>query len=196
MSNRVKKIMDSSQNLNYTGDIHIQVLNDNRIYYDRYLHNHGMPKLFKFIVTCLSGNFSNAKSEIPCKIILFKKLDTEIFPSEVNENNQETIIWSLETKVSDAIYYDSTATPDISDNGGSIEYHFRIPFLALTSGVTVKKIGLDPNLITDTDYKQDLYAYYLFDKIGNETDPGIVIPADGSNYTIIINWKLTINNAA
>ena len=118
------------------------------------------------------GNYTVAKSSRPCKIILFKGND-----------DGKTF-----TKVSSAVYYDSTALPGIGDNSGSVTYHFRIPFLALEGGATVKRIGLYPNNISSE--KDDLCAYYDFPD-GNE----IEIPTDGSNYTIIIEWKLTINNA-
>ena len=91
-------------------------------------------------------------------------------------------------KVSNAVYYDSTALPGIGDDSGSVTYHFRIPFMALEGGAVVKRIGLYPNNISSE--KDDLCAYYDFTD-GNE----IEIPTDGSNYTIIIEWKLTINNA-
>ena len=92
------------------------------------------------------------------------------------------------TKVSNAVYYDSTALPGIGDDSGSVTYHFRIPFLALEGGATVKRIGLYPNIISNE--KDDLCAYYDFPE-----GSGIDIPTDGNNYTIIIEWKLTINNA-
>ena len=78
--------------------------------------------------------------------------------------------------------------PDVGNNFGSVTYHFRLPFLALEGGTTVKKIGLYPNIISSEE--NDLCAYYIFPE--NE---GIEIPTDGSNYTIIIEWTLTINNA-
>ena len=99
------------------------------------------------------------------------------------ENDDGTL-----TKVSNAVYYDSTAVPESGNDYGSVTYHFRIPFLALESGTTVKKIGLYPNIISNEE--TDLCAYYVL-PTGNE----IEIPTDGNNYTIIIEWKLIINNA-
>ena len=173
MENKIKEVKESNSNaLSYTGDIHIKVVEDDRIYYENYFHNHGTKKLFNFFVDALIGNYTVAKSSRPCKIVLFKKND-----------DGKTF-----TKVSSAVYYDSTALPGVGTNSGSVTYHFRLPFLALEGGTTVKKIGLYPNIISNEE--NDLCAYYIFPE--NE---GIEIPTDGSNYTIIIEWTLTINNA-
>ena len=173
MENKIKEVKESNSNaFSYTGDIHVKIVEDNRVYYDNYFHNHGTKKLFNFFVDALIGNYTVAKSSRPCKIILFKKND-----------DGKTF-----TKVSNAVYYDSTALPGIGDDSGSVTYHFRIPFMALEGGATVKRIGLYPNIVSNE--VDDLCAYYDFPD-GNE----IEIPTDGSNYTIIIEWKLTINNA-
>ena len=173
MENKIKEVKESNSNaFSYTGDIHIKIIEDSRVYYENYFHNHGAKKLFNFFVDALIGNYTVAKSSRPCKIILFKKND-----------DGKTF-----TKVSNAVYYDSTAIPESDKNFGSVTYHFRIPFLALKGGATVKRIGLYPNIISNEE--DDLCAYYDFPD-GKE----IAIPTDGSNYTIIIEWKLTINNA-
>ena len=173
MENKIKEVKESNSNaFSYAGDIHVKIVEDDRVYYDNYFHNHGTKKLFNFFVDALVGNYTVAKSSRPCKIILFK-----------GNNDGETY-----TKVSNAVYYDSTALPGIGDDSGSVTYHFRIPFLALESGAVVKRIGLYPSSISSEI--DDLCAYYDFTD-GNE----IEIPTDGSNYTIIIEWKLTINNA-
>ena len=173
MENKIKEVKESNSNaFSYAGDIHVKIVEDDRVYYENYFHNHGTKKLFSFFIDTLIGNYTVAKSSRPCKIILFKKNDDG----------------KTYTKVSNAVYYDSTALPGIGDDSGSVIYHFRIPFLALEGGAVVKRIGLYPNTISDED--RDLCAYYEFTD-GNE----IEIPTDGSNYTIIIEWKLTINNA-
>ena len=173
MENKIKEVKESNSNaFSYTGDIHVKVVEDNRIYYENYFNNHGTNKLFSLFIDALIGNYTVAKSSRPCKIILFKKND-----------DGKTF-----TKVSNAVYYDSTALPGIGDDSGSVTYHFRIPFMALEGGATVKRIGLYPNIVSNE--VDDLCAYYDFPD-GNE----IEIPTDGSNYTIIIEWKLTINNA-
>ena len=173
MKNTIKKVKRSKSNaLSYVGDIHVKIVEDDRVYYENNFHNHGTKKLFNFFIDALIGNYTVAKSSRPCKIILFKKND-----------DGKTF-----TKVSNAVYYDSTALPGIGDDSGSVTYHFRIPFLALEGGTTVKRIGLYPNIISNEE--DDLCAYYDFPD-GKE----IAIPTDGSNYTIIIEWKLTINNA-
>ena len=173
MKNTIKEVKKSKSNaLSYTGDIHVKIVEDDRVYYDNYFHNNGTKKLFNFFIDALIGNYTVAKSSRPCKIILFKKND-----------DGKTF-----TKVSNAVYYDSTAVPGGDDKSGSVTYHFRLPFLVLEGGATVKRIGLYPNIISNEE--DDLCAYYDFTD-GNE----IEIPTNGNNYTIIIEWKLTINNA-
>ena len=173
MKNIIKEVKESKSNvLSYTGDIHVKIVEDDRVYYDNYFHNNGTKKLFNFFVDALVGNYTVAKSSRPCKIILFKEND-----------DGKTF-----TKVSNAVYYDSTAIPGGDDKSSSVTYHFRLPFLALESGTTVKKIGLYPNIISNEE--TDLCAYHILPE-GSE----IEIPTDGNNYTIIIEWKLTINNA-
>ena len=173
MKNTIKEVKRSKSNaLSYVGDIHVKIVEDDRVYYENNFHNHGTKKLFNFFVDALVGNYTVAKSSRPCKIILFKGNDDG----------------KTYTKVSNAVYYDSTALPGIGDDSGSVTYHFRIPFLALESGAVVKRIGLYPSNISSEE--DDLCAYYDFTD-GNE----IEIPTDGSNYTIIIEWTLTINNA-
>ena len=173
MENIIKEVKKSKSNaFSYTGDIHVKVVEDDRVYYDNYFHNHGTKKLFSFFIDALAGNYTVAKSSRPCKIILFKGNDDG----------------KTYTKVSNAVYYDSTAIPESGKDYGSVTYHFRIPFLALEGGAVVKRIGLYPSSISSEE--DDLCAYYEFTD-GNE----IEIPTDGSNYTIIIEWKLTINNA-
>ena len=192
MENKIKEVKESNSNaFSYTGDIHVKVVEDDRIYYDNYFHNHGTKKLFNFFIDALIGNYTVAKSSRPCKIILFEKTKNDIFQEDIAADDTATKVkfdWSREAKVSSAVYYDSTALPGIGDNSGSVTYHFRIPFLALKGGATVKKIGLYPNIISSEE--NDLCAYYIFPE--NE---GIEIPTDVSNYTIIIEWTLTINNA-
>ena len=192
MKNIIKEVKKSKSNaLSYAGDIHVKIVEDDRVYYENYFHNHGTKKLFNFFIDALIGNYTVAKSSRPCRIILFEQTKNDIFQEDIAADDTTTKVkfdWSREAKVSSAVYYDSTALPGIDDNSGSVTYHFRIPFLALKGGATVKKIGLYPNIISNEE--NDLCAYYIFPE--NE---GIEIPTDVSNYTIIIEWKLTINNA-
>lgn len=192
MKNKAKKVKKSKSNtFNYVGDIHVKVVEDDRVYYENYFHNHGTKKLFNFFIDSLIGNYTVAKSSRPCKVILFKKTDKDIFPEDIAPDDHTTKVkfdWSSEAKVSNAVYYDSTALPGVGDNSGSVIYHFRLPFLTLEGGATVRKIGLYPSIISSED--MDLCAYYLLPKAKQ-----IEIPTEGGNYTIIIEWKLTINNA-
>lgn len=74
--------------------------------------------------------------------------------------------------------YDSAAVATTSSTSSSVKYHFRVPFLKLTSGSKVKKLMLLPS--TATDYTKDACAYYVLN------DP-IQVPDTAANYTIIID---------
>ena len=186
MAKKIEKHTKSKHNFTYVGDIHVQVVDEDRVYYDNYFHNHGTKKLFNFFVDSLVGNYTVAKSSRPCKVVLFKALDEELDGED--ELKADSLVWDNESKISNAVYYDSTATPGVGSDSGSVTYHFRVPFLSLESGATVRKIGLYPNNISSL--KEDLCAYYLLAK-----DKGVEVPTEGGNFTIIIDWKLTINNA-
>ena len=96
MENKIKEVKESNSNaFSYTGDIHVKIIENDRVYYENYFHNHGTKKLFNFFVDALIGNYTVAKSSRPCKIILFKENDDG----------------KTYTKVSNAVYYDSTAIP-------------------------------------------------------------------------------------
>ena len=42
MENKIKEVRESNSNaFSYTGDIHVKVVEDDRVYYENYFHNNG-----------------------------------------------------------------------------------------------------------------------------------------------------------
>lgn len=191
MTNTEEKYTNSSHNFNYNGDIKIKIMDGNRIYSEKHYHNAGCRTLFNFFVDCLVGNYNIAKSSRPCRIVLFKADKKDTQDATYPHPN-----WSEETRVSSKIYYDSTAFPAKTDGSGSVTFHFRIPFIALNPGERVTKLGLYPDQISN--FESDLCAEYRISQDADDSkDPDkylFEIPINNSNYTVIIDWTLTITN--
>ncbi len=188
--NKIEEYSSSSQNFKYSGDITIKITDDdNRVYSETKYHNTGCLKLFNFFADCLIGNYNIAKSNRPCRVVLFKEDDDHPTYRKVGGVDKFDITSMCEEcRVSTRVYYDSTPEPNITENDGcSVKYHFRLPFLTLANGAIVKKIGLYPNIISS--YTKDLCAYFILPE-GKE----IPVPEAGGNYTIIIDWILIIEN--
>ena len=183
-----KKIIESHSNntntLNYSGDITLKILDGDRVISTKEYHNTGTQKLFNFFGSCLRGEFRAAKSIRPCRVILF-----EAGTGEIKDSVPTAEYWNKNTKASTAVYYDSTPVVlDTEDGDGTtVQYHFRLPFLSLRSGAIITKVGLYPSIYSDE--AGDLCAYYYLDQ-----DSYINVPLRGGNYTIVIDWKLTIKN--
>lgn len=205
MQKEVFEKTKSINNLSYSGDITIKLADGDVIYSIKHYHNTGRNKLFAFFADCLAGNFNNAKSTRPCRVVLFELSDQESQADALIEGGLKQAIydeepysfisteakamngWNDLTCVSTKVYYDNTPTILSDKDGSVVTYHFRIPYLCLVDGATVRKVGLYPNEISN--YYQDLCAYYILP----ETDK-IKIPTGGSNFTVIIDWQLKIKN--
>lgn len=180
----MSKNIANNNTFNYSGDITLKILDGNRVISTKEYHNTGTQKLFNFFGSCLRGEFRAAKSARPCRVVLF-----EAGTGEAKDSVPTAEYWNADKKASTAVYYDST--PVVLDNedgnGTTVQYHFRLPFLSLRSGAIVTKIGLYPNIVSN--YVDDICAYYYLDQ-----ENYINIPLRGGNYTIVIDWKLTIKN--
>lgn len=187
------QIATNKDSLEYSGNVTIKLYDGERLLRTSKHHNTGCAKLFNFIADCLTGNFSGAKSSRPCKVVLFKH-DTD-YP--IGSDKDDTVTFqpnsfNEKSRVSTKVFYDTTIYPGINEDGSSsITYHFRIPFLCLVGGERVYKVGLYPNTISDL--RTDICAYYLLAK-DEENKQDFEIPTEGGNFTVIIDWTLTIKN--
>ena len=172
----------------YVGKVDIKVYEGDSLLSQYKQTNKGLLNLFQFITYGLQGNWENAKSKRPCKIVLLQQADGEILTesSPTDIQNDTAKYWSSDYEASSPVYYDTAALATNDNSKGEIVYHFRIPFLSLTLGAKISKLMLLPN--TSTDYANDACAYLIL------KEP-IQIPLNGGNYTIIIDWKLSFSNA-
>jgi hypothetical protein len=68
-----------------------------------------------------------------------------------------------------------------------VTFHFRIPFLYLKQGATIKKLCLYPPMISSL--QNDMLAYVTLADAKRFT-----IPDSGGNMTTIVDWKMTVEN--
>ena len=91
--------------------------------------------------------------------------------------------------------------------GKSITLHFRIPYIYLEGNTSVVKMGLFPSVVsfpatkstidTTTDFG-NMLAYYILTKENDDKSidfAPIEVPEAGDNYTLIVDWTLSIANA-
>lgn len=185
----------------YTGTVTIASYLGERLIQKETHHNSGLNTLFDFIGSCLQGNWYEARSKRPCKLVLLTKATDEYLPGETipegyakgistptNENatDGEHHYWSSEYAVCSPIMYDTAAISTTTDGSSATTYHFRVPFLSLVGGSTVKKLMLLPP--NASKYQTDACAYFVL-------KDGIKVPEVGANFTIIIDWTLEFTNS-
>ena len=199
---RKKKVVSKTstvtgtQSIGYQGTINLSVKHGNRTIINKQYHNNGRYKLFKFIASCLAGNVGQQAK--PVKIKLFD------YPSETQ--TPANFSWFTDsrylTEVSPYILYDATPTiklkhnVNITDGNNDTDYyevnfHFNIPF-AYIAGAKIYAVGLYPNNAVDP--KNDVYAYYLFTNEEKTDWDEVVIGDTTSDFSLIINWTLSISN--
>ena len=160
--------------ISYHGEVSISVM-DGKRKLCAVTHNNGRKGLFNFLSNCLLGNFIAAKSSYPSKIACFGTVaGTDAMP----------------VRLSSFIRYDSSRweTKETS-TGSSIYFHFRIPYMALKPG-TISKLRLYTNDVSGEDVEEDICA-----EINLEDTKYITVPdtTDG-NFTIIVDWKITLTD--
>lgn len=162
-NNSIKK--NIGQTIGYEGVVTVSAFSGDRLQGFRRFHNEGKAKLFKFLSDCLIGDYRAAESSRPCRVVLFGSTDGQ---ADINK------------KISSYVFYDAAPSIVLNDDGGysSINYHFRLPYLALKTNEYAYACGLYPAVISDIE--SDMCAYFKFD------DP-IEIPSTDSNTTIVID---------
>lgn len=172
-------------NIGYQGKVTVSILRGNKVISRTKNHNTGHTKLFLFLCKALQGDFDTNLR--PCRIALFTIKD---------ENEQVTNpYWTPDTAITSKILNDTTAIVDPAAN--SVTYHFRIPISYISIGndkISVYKAALYGNNVTD-EYDKDKAATYLFaDLKAKQWEPIIVDMNKKGNYSIIIEWTMTISN--
>lgn len=101
---------------------------------------------------------------------------------------------------------DSTGVSHTYIVGKSITLHFRVPYIYLNSGASIAKMGLFPSTVSfpagtgiadpAVEYGNMLAYYLLTDNNSAEpTFDSIEVPEAGENFTVIVDWTLSIVNA-
>lgn len=192
--NNIEVKMNNSDCAAYTGTVTVASYLGDRLIHKETHHNAGLNNLFKFIGSCLQGNWYEAKFNRPCKLVLLKEAEGENLNNPAITETYSTPLskpdyWRTDYAVSNPIMYDTAASAEFNIDEGkvssSVTYHFRIPFLSLTSGTTIKKLMLLPSIATD--YSADACAYFVL-------EDAIKVPEAGKNFTVIIDWTLTFTN--
>ena len=208
MNNNLLEITKTNSDCaQYTGTVTVASYLGDRLIQKETQHNAGLKTLFEFISSCLQGNWYEAKNKRPCKLIMLKQATDEILTDEeynslpISErpaggkstpanddatDGQNNHYWGAKYTVCSPIMYDTAAVAENSDAESSVTYHFRIPFLNLVGGSTIKKLMLLPPLTSD--YRAEACAYFVLDN-------PIKVPVASANFTIIIDWTLTFNNS-
>ena len=169
----------NNQGVNYKGIVKVSIVNgQNKTISTNTYHNNGTNNLFNFIANCIAGNYINHEKYRPCKIALYKA-------AESGSNIKSAC------RVSNFIFQDGAAkVKNISSgiaSGCEVIYHFRIPFVQLTSGANVVSAALWPSIFSENNNEYSAAVNF---------NPEIEIPANVStNWTIIVDWTLQISNA-
>ena len=192
-NNLTKLIKNNGDYAQYSGVVTIAAYLGDRLLHQETHHNAGMLNLFNFVSSCLQGNWAEAKSKKPSKLVLLKTAPNEVLDKEdPNYSTPSTVAanWSNAYAVCTPTSYTNAALSKISTIEGqpasAVTYHFNIPFLSLISGSKIQKLLLLPS--TASNYAQEACAYYILDE-------AIEIPDAARNFTIVVEWTLTFTNA-
>jgi hypothetical protein len=195
----------------YTGTVTVSTYLGDRLIQKETHHNSGLNTLFAFIGDCLQGNWISAKYNRPCKLTLLtvgteeilteteltKATDAQKLKGISTPANNLAVdsdgyhYWSSKYAVCSPVVYDNAllvnlTTGENNQPQGEITYHFRVPFLSLVGGSTIKKLLLLPTIATD--YAKNACAYFVLNN-------AIQVPEQSGNFTVIIDWTLTFKNS-
>lgn len=189
----------------YQGKITVSLKHGKRVLSTKTYHNSGMPNLFKFIASAISGNSTTALR--PTKIKLFK------FPKADAANNTvlpKNFVWTDPDNwdpdnggmvaISPYVLYSTTPIVKRVENEqfeSNDDYHyevifyFNVPYTYISSTIC-HAVGFYPNnAISEIE---DVSAFYLFsDESGDNWEPLDATDAVG-NFSINITWTMSILN--
>lgn len=194
-------ITQGSQGIGYQGKISIKIMRRNKVVKTLHYHNKGLLQLFKFIGYALAGTpIENLR---PCKIKLYtfqgNAPQLSSFNWKASFNGESGTI--IPEDVSPFIIYDTTpivkAVPENTlgqVDSCEVTYHFRIPF-SLISSDKIYLVGLyGQNTYSSNNGECCAYFLYTNDN-GTDWNPLDLSDITG-NYSLIIDWTLTIMNSS
>ena len=195
------------QPVKYQGTVSVKINHGNKTIFSRQYHNSGMPLLFKFLCSALSGEFFDTLR--PCKIKLFYYPEADmgeqgVMPGEFHWDTAFERAESYRPKsLTPYITYDTTPVvkriPDADSPSGmptyhyETTYHFRVTF-ELISDTTIHMIGIYPNNAY-AGSEQDVSAYYLFvdEETQSKWEP-LELGEIAGNFSIVIDWTMALMN--
>lgn len=197
----VKKENKNISSIGYQGKVKVEIKNGKSVVSSKEYHNHGTKKMFEFICNALAGNFHS--DQRPWQIKLFTVIGD---PKKSDEKADDYTTWKFTNNTSISPYLPFAITPVVSSIGAetaSVTYSFRIPYLFITAdpGVKLYKIALYSS--SASEEKPDTDKMALFGFVGKDEKSGKMVwdpielntdIADGANYSINIEWTITISN--
>lgn len=188
-----KVIPNKNDCAQYMGTVTVSAYLGDRLIKQETHHNAGLQNLFKFVGSCLQGNWAEAKSRKPSKLLLLRAATGENLkngdPDRSNPIDNASHWGEAYAACSPTAYTNAALSKITSVEGkpaSAVTYHFSIPFLKLLSGAKVQKLLLLPSSVSD--YAREACAYYILDE-------EIEIPEASGNFTLVIDWTLTFTNA-
>ncbi len=205
--------------IKYSGEVTVRIMRRSEVLYEKVFHNKGRKPLFRHIANCLAGNYISAEEDRPVVLNIFSvpysdtesgknpeskaSFDIKNYAKVDNLANSVVVTFIkkpelLYTKLSDVNY----------DKKSGVKYYFSVPFTSLTSfdgsnrGWSGYKIA-PLNLVAlyskgnATNYTDPSAYFFITDISDNLTS---LLPKEISSsigdYSLTIEWKLTITNAS
>lgn len=183
----------NSTALGYTGTLTVRLQHGKNTLSNKTYHNAGTKNLFKFLCSCLAGEFTN--SDRPCRIRLFGSNGCDGTPATFSNTAEN---WS--DSLTPILLNDTPATIDATAIDGisgteyyNTRFHFRIPFSYVNQSETTKIYKAALFSETSSNY-QGMLAWFLFTtEDGSAFDPIDLVDLSG-NFSIVIEWTMTLTN--
>lgn len=173
--------------LSYQGIIKFQIMRGDKIISTKTHSNNGLPDLFKYISHALAGTYHSALR--PCKVALFNCNTTGKYEKPVAFNWNEADSNNSLTEVSPYVVYDAAPTVEVTPNGYSTTFRFKIPFNWLYRK-SFNVVGLFSE-------NNSPCAYYLCTSGSTpedkQWDPENLNDITG-NYSLIVEWTMEVAN--
>ena len=174
-----------SDGLGYEGKVTLTLKGNNgRVLSTKTYKNSGTAQLFKFLGYCLIDAYEDAKSLLPCQImLLYNSKGTgshvEAKPSEVTPRSRLHSYVQTPTVVSDS------KTAEVR-----VVYSFEISKPAITG--PFNQVALYGYGMQESDYKDFSAYYFLTDSTGNLAPENVDLWS--STTVLLVEWELTISN--
>lgn len=185
-------MITKTETLKYSGEVKVSLMKDNKVLSSKTYHNTGYPNLSKFICNALAGNYTAGAR--PCYVVLYNKGSTE---SATEPNYEASLL------ITPAVLNDTTAVVKSVAVGNDVDhytttFHFRIPYAYLGANAVYKAALVSSSFNHEyASASDELFASFPFTKTVEgvvDWDPINIDVTKAGNYSIIIQWVMTIAN--